>query len=152
MEKARLQKIWSKVLNQRMIIEGHWLHQNKPNAEGYATTSDGRLDRFKLHRIALSITHDLDYDGDWFACHKVECGVRGCWNPDHLYIGNQSTNALDRIEEGKHNNARKLACIKGHEFTQENLIPRANGKRDCRECARERDRRKYQEQKNANKT
>jgi len=33
-------------------------------------------------------------------------------------------------------NARKEACVHGHEFTPENTRMRADGTRECRECRR----------------
>ncbi|MET9957055.1 hypothetical protein ABZ135_36645, partial [Streptomyces sp. NPDC006339] len=37
-------------------------------------------------------------------------------------------------------NARKTHCDRGHELTGSNLIPRAEGKRECRTCTRWRER------------
>lgn len=54
----------------------------------------------------------------------------------NLYWGTQSQNGHDAVRNGRHHNARKTHCRRGHEFTPENTIQRKDGRRECRECRR----------------
>lgn len=59
---------------------------------------------------------------------------------ENLSWGSQSENALDRVRHGTHQWAKLTHCVRGHEFTPENIYsspsrPRA---RNCRACRRER--------------
>jgi len=61
------------------------------------------------------------------------CAVKRCVNPEHL---EPVTNA----ENSRRRSARITHCPHGHEYTPENTIRWADGKRRCRTCDRERDR------------
>lgn len=62
-----------------------------------------------------------------------ECGVKGCVNPGHLRTLTRSAHAA----------AHRLdACNKGHPFSEENTYVAPDGRRQCRECRREADRRR----------
>ena len=78
-------------------------------------------------------------------------GTQAChWNDDpednrleNLRWGTLSENTLDKVRNGRHNNARKTHCKWGHEFTIENTITQSNGKkRQCKTCANARRRAK----------
>jgi|HubBroStandDraft_6_1064221.scaffolds.fasta_scaffold00134_11 hypothetical protein len=61
------------------------------------------------------------------------CRVRACVNPAHLEpVTNQENQHRGFGVVGI--NARKTHCIRGHEFTGNNLIIRPNGWRACRTC------------------
>ena len=66
------------------------------------------------------------------------CDTPTCVNPYHLQAGTQQENCLDTVERGRHKNAAKTACHKGHEFTKENTYLYPSGRRDCRACRKER--------------
>lgn len=77
------------------------------------------------------------------------CRNPSCVNPAHL----EAVTQLENVRRGKSglHNARKTHCPRGHEYTPENLLPRKNGKRDCRECSRIRDRARSDRQKSSRK-
>jgi hypothetical protein len=65
------------------------------------------------------------------------CRVRCCCNPDHL----EPVTRKENLRRGL--NGQKTACYKGHPYTPENTYYRANtGKKQCRLCAREMDRKR----------
>ena len=65
-----------------------------------------------------------------------------CVNPDHLEAVEPAVNNL-RGMSSPAMNARKTECLRGHPLSGTNLyISPATGYRRCRECARQRDRRR----------
>ncbi len=76
--------------------------------QGYSLLcQDGK--QLLLHRIVISILYP-DSNNDETR-HGAGCDRR-CFNPDHLLPGNRSSNAIDTLRDGTHNNARKEVCPK----------------------------------------
>lgn len=74
------------------------------------------------------------------------CRNRACVNPAHLEPVDNRTNSL-RGQSPVALNARATHCPKGHEYTPDNTIVKATRcglGRECRQCGRERQRRKAQ--------
>lgn len=69
------------------------------------------------------------------------CRNRACCNPAHLEPVTRRENSLRGVSPNAEN-ARKTHCKRGHEFTPENTIRRADAptRRQCRECKRIKDR------------
>lgn len=106
-----------------------WVWTAKPDPTGYARLSVKSRD-FLAHRFSYElnvgpIPAGLDLD------HL--CRVRHCVNPCHLDPVTRGENAL-RGFGAFAVNARKTRCVRGHEFTPENTMTKAGGKRACREC------------------
>ena len=79
------------------------------------------------------------------------CRNRICVNPLHLEAVTQRENTL-RGESVAAIHAKKTECINGHPLSGDNLIYRANGRwRDCRECKRAKDRRRYKKNKESDR-
>lgn len=74
-----------------------------------------------VHRISMMVFRDFNIHDHALICHK--CKTKYCWNPDHLYIGNTTTNTLDAIKDGtfKNRNMGKTHCVYGHELSGINL-------------------------------
>lgn len=68
------------------------------------------------------------------------CRNRACVRPDHLDPVSKKVN-IARGASLPADNARKTHCIRGHEFTPENLGKFVDGWRRCRICHAERERR-----------
>lgn len=74
------------------------------------------------------------------------CRIKSCCNPAHL----EAVTHLENVRRGKSSiataerNRRRAAaqihCLKGHPLSGDNLRIRSNGKRECVECTRARDR------------
>jgi hypothetical protein len=69
------------------------------------------------------------------------CRVRACVNPAHLEPVTMRENVLRGTSFAPVNLA-KTHCPHGHEYTVENTRIRSCGRRACRECCREYDRRR----------
>lgn len=134
-------------------IEIFWAHATVPNAgacwewrasidrKGYGVqTFRGRT--FLAHRVAYFIRHGpipLGLTIDHL------CRNRRCVNPRHLEPVTVRENTL-RGAAVTAINARKVACVAGHPFTEGNTYLRRDGARTCRTCSAVRCRR-YRESK-----
>ena len=69
-------------------------------------------------------------------CVLHRCDVKGCVNPDHLFLGTQRDNMLDSSRKGRLNNAnlKKTHCPLGHPYRKSNLYLLPRGGRGCRKC------------------
>lgn len=61
---------------------------------------------------------------------------------ENLSYGTSSENTRDCIKHGRHNNASRTHCRRGHEFSPENTRVDGDGRRVCRACESARGRRK----------
>lgn len=61
------------------------------------------------------------------------CDNPPCINTNHLFLGTRSDNMTDAGIKGRHGNAKKTHCSKGHEYDEANTY-RSNGRRYCRAC------------------
>jgi hypothetical protein len=89
------------------------------------------------HRVAYEMTHGAVPTGLQL---DHLCRNRACVNPAHLEPVSSRTNTL-RGTSPPAVNARKTRCIHGHELAGENLYVGADGRRICRTCSREKQRR-----------
>lgn len=128
----------SKVIREPGVECWHWrgAHFQKT---GYAVFNvkclDGKWRPTVGHRVSYLIAYgELPAEDTDHLCRN-----HGCVNPAHLEATSRSVNFL----RGAHQTATSVAmnrCDKGHEFTEANTITRKDGRRECRVCARARDR------------
>lgn len=86
----------------------------------------------KVHRLVLESFVGPPPVPGLFGCHNDG-------NPSNNYVANLrwdtcAGNAQDTLKHGKHYNARKTACSKGHPYDADNTSYRADGGRRCRAC------------------
>lgn len=130
MAQSTLEKrFWAKV--ERSDDNSCWLWT------GYVLRGYGRFESTGAHRVAYEllvapIPPGLHLD------HL--CRVTRCVNPSHL-------EPVTQAENNRRASAAQTHCKRGHEFTPENTyrIPGRPSPRTCRECAKERSRRWWQE-------
>lgn len=115
---------------------GCWLwtgpRKRSPNGVQYGCTRhEGRT--VAAHRLAWELFRGPIPEG-----LQIDhlCRVTRCVNPDHLEPVTPRENVL-RGEGVAAVNARKTECIRGHAFTPENTIIHCGGKRACRTCVNE---------------
>ena len=138
------EEIEIRLLNRRLIKEGHWLWTGALNQDGYGSINVNKK-TIEVHRLSAWIYLNLNIeDSKKHALHKQICIIRRCFNPEHLYIGNHYDNMTDRVESGRSTiNTRKSNpnfCPKGHARTKNNTVmyinARGNRVRRCRDCRR----------------
>jgi len=123
-------ELFNKFKNYSIITEdNHWLWRGHLDNGGHGKVKVNRRE-FSIHRLALCITNNLDYDDKSFQVnHKRECKFPNCWNPEHLYKGTHKQNQEDRVSSMTH-------CKRGlHIWKEPNIGVRKDGRRYCRPCA-----------------
>jgi hypothetical protein len=94
---------------------GCWEWQRFRNFLGYGATS-WRGRPWKVTRLVYTATHGA-FDPLLYVCHR--CDNPPCCNPDHLFLGDHTTNQRDMVAKGRHSQQKRF-CHRGHEFTPEN--------------------------------
>jgi len=79
-----------------------WLKATDIRGKGRMRIAIPRRMFVSVPRLALMIYKGIPLESNYLACHKLECNNPNCFNPDHLYVGSASTNALDSVISGTH--------------------------------------------------
>jgi hypothetical protein len=88
------------------------------------------------HRLMYQIMNGVSLTRWQLVMHK--CDVRNCINPAHLQIGTPHDNVQDAANKGRHHNARKTECKRGHVYTEKTVYITPAGTRACLVCKRAR--------------
>ena len=122
--------------------KGCFIWTGNTNRQGYGQ-SGFRTVLVPNHRQMYRINHDMvELQTEQFVCHT--CDERRCWNPDHLWLGTCADNQLDAVKKGRHYEAAKTHCDKGHPLSGDNLritkqcekSGRKGFRRACKMCER----------------
>lgn len=118
-----------------------WLFWGRCNPDGYGQTEykfDGdEWRQISVHRLSAHIIHKMPIRSVEHVLHKIICPNRNCWNPEHIYVGNQSDNSHDAVTTKTHNMTRRTHCDKGHLLDGVKISSRDGLHRYCKECARD---------------
>lgn len=109
-----------------------WVWEYTRDRKGYGKVArSGRthfVHRYVYEQVKGPIPDGLELD------HL--CRNRICCNPDHL----EPVTHAENLRRALPYREAKTQCRQGHEYTPENTYIRPNGRRDCRECKRIRNR------------
>lgn len=103
---------------------------------GYVQVRRGEVREY-LHRLVAFVYYGLPLDSKFLALHSVKCPNKHCFNHLHIYVGNESDNASDYVSQGKHHEASKLTCDKGHKLDKIMNTTRDGIVRYCSICRRD---------------
>jgi hypothetical protein len=100
---------------------------------------------WKAHRFSY-FYHRKKHPGKMLVCHH--CDTPACVNPEHLFLGTNLDNTMDKVLKYRTHNQKKTVCSKGHRLGGDNLriVPSDTGlliERQCITCARNRSKRYY---------
>jgi len=111
-----------------------WLWNAGKNYKDYgnfSVTINGCSKTYRAHRFIYEY-----FNGPipevMLVCHS--CDMPGCVNPNHLWLGTVSDNAMDSVNKKRHGMAKKTHCPRGHEYTPNNTYVRSNRASPAREC------------------
>lgn len=131
--------------------KGCWIYQaGSRDHTGHCKIRYGGKWR-QIHRLSAHIHWGFDMDSDILILHRVYCAYPNCWNPEHLYEGNQKDNVRDSIVTGTHvttnpdipnSQGLKTHCPHGHL-----LDGITTTQRYCKTCNKERTKKRRAEEK-----
>lgn len=128
---VRAEKFFTRVADP----ESCWIWRGSRSTYGYGMVSGCREDGHR-HLMAHRVLYEAEVgpipEGmqlDHFYCDN---GKGGCVRPSHCRPVSQRENLL-RSESMAARNAAKTHCPKGHEYTEENTLPKGDW-RECKTC------------------
>lgn len=124
-------------IRSKLIAEGDCLLWTGTKSKGYGKIVVGKQ-TLRVHRVWW-LAHGREIPDGMELDHL--CRRRACVCLNHLEVVTSRENTL-RGEGRAAENASKMTCLRGHEFSV-----RRNGWRQCLECQRLRDRARYAKKK-----
>ena len=142
-----------RILSRIIKTETCWIWTGRTNAGNYGVfawdygrKADGSRDsRIMAHRLVYELM--VGYIPDGLLLDHL-CRNHRCVNPAHLEVVTNGENVL-RGQGFSAVNARKTHCVRGHEFSGDNLRIKPDGSRNCRLCNAEYLRRKRAVERNS---
>jgi hypothetical protein len=129
---GRVRSIYSGILT---VYMGGQARRRYPTV---TLTTNGKRTAHRVHRLMLEAFIGPCPDG-YEACHAND-------DPEDVRLENlrwdtRSANTFDKVTNGRHPQANKTSCCRGHEYTPTNTYTTPAGFRYCRKCATEAQRR-----------
>lgn len=100
---------------------------------GYGMTHVKGLRQSATHRLMYMAAHGPIPHG-LVVMHA--CDNPPCINPRHLSVGTHTENLRQSVAKGRHHEARKTHCHRGHLLDGDNLYVCPEGRRHCKHCDR----------------
>lgn len=128
--------------------DGCWDWPGTRTAGGYGQMRGGSKVKIYVHRASYEAFVGPIPDG----LHIDHlCRNRACFNPAHLEPVTNAVNCARGMSPGAVV-ARTNICARGHELTEDNVIRRSDGARQCRPCNVEWQRARYWRNKSKSET
>lgn len=112
-----------------MIVLGCWIWPRGKTTAGYGVVRVNRKPIY-VHRLTWQQYFGSIPQG---MCVLHSCDNPPCFNPDHLFLGTNHDNMVDKSLKGRHHSSRKTHCPQGHAYTTNNTFI-YDGRRNCRQC------------------
>lgn len=129
-----LERFWAHVVVGAPDACWEWRRHTDDEPDGKYGTLTLRSAWFRAHRISYELSAALELSPEIFACHT--CDNPPCCNPAHLFPGTNTDNQQDSLAKGRHHNASRTHCRRGHELTADNIVAEKRAIRRCRECTK----------------
>jgi hypothetical protein len=131
-----VERLWDKTL----FLGSCWVYKGYKKQYGELRLGNGV--REMPHRLSAMIFLDYNRDRkDIQVNHKEICCYKGCWNPEHIYVGTQIENMADVVKADKHFYLSRTHCKNGHLLVEENVKVvtefKGNRRRVCKLCLKE---------------
>jgi hypothetical protein len=99
-----LERFWKKV--EKREDNECWPWTATTFSKGYGNFRVGGRDGRKhgAHRVSLAIKIGYMPEPNEFACHRCDNPI--CVNPEHLYLGDKTTNMKDKMQRGRCRNGQ----------------------------------------------
>lgn len=130
-----MQRVLSKIT---VTEKGCWRWQGFKGHTGYAQIPY-RGQSINGHRTMYRVHYGVELKTEQYVLHR--CDIRDCLNPAHLWIGTAKDNNIDCAKKGRHYEATRTECPKGHPYDEENtrwLPTKKPGgfARECKACTK----------------
>lgn len=114
-----------------------WICTLNPDKRGYAYVGMGG--KHGKNRVAMQVVYEelVGPIPDGLELDHL-CMVTSCVNPDHLEPVTHAENLRRAAAAGRFANSQKTRCPQGHAYDEANTKWTKDGRRDCRECSRQR--------------
>lgn len=90
-----------------------WLFRNPQHWFGYGHVNVGPIGSMRVrsaHVVSWELHSGIDVPSGHSVCHK--CDVPACVNPQHLFLGTQKDNNLDKTSKGRQTKGSDVTCAK----------------------------------------